>query len=50
MAPGAAAFEPTRRAAGTHLEIKRVDQAADVDRRLTSGVRGTENPLDSPAS
>ena len=37
MAAGAAAFEPTHRDAGTHLEIKRVDQAADVDRRLTSG-------------
>jgi hypothetical protein len=46
----AAASELMRWAEGTNLKIKRVDKAADIYRRLTSGVRGTENPLDSTAS
>ena len=50
MAACAAAFERLCRAEGTNLEIKRVGEAADIYRRLTSGVRGTENPLDSTAS
>lgn len=50
MAACAAAFRLIRSAEGTNLKIKRVDKAADLYRRLTSGVRGTENPLDSTAS